>query len=130
RARLELAGAAGTDVLTKDATLRIAAVTQGIPRIVNVLCDACLVTAYATNAPQVTTQIVDEAWADYSRLVADVPETPAPASALSVAPTPIVAVAAAVGAGGAGAPPAPGAPAGPPPRPPRAPPAPPPVAPP
>src|SRR5262249_44327225 len=103
RTRLELAGATRTDVFTKDATLRNAAGTQGIPRIVTALCDACLVTAYATNAPQVTARIVDEAWSDYSRLVADVPETPPPA--LSVAPTPIVAAAAAVVASEAASPP-------------------------
>ena len=96
RTRLALAGSTRADVFTGDATVRIAAVTHGIPRVVNVLCDACLVTAYATNAPQVTAQIVDEAWTDYSRLVADVPESPLPAPALSVAPTPIVAAAAAV----------------------------------
>jgi general secretion pathway protein A len=95
RTRLELAGATRTDVFTAEATARVAAVTQGIPRIVNVLCDACLVTAYAMNAAQVTARIVDEAWVDYSRLVADVPEAPVPAPALSVAPTPIVAAAAA-----------------------------------
>ncbi len=62
-------------------------------------------TAYATNSPNVTAQIVDEAWADYSRLVGDVEPAPA-APALSVAPTPIVAAAAAVVASAAIAAPA------------------------
>jgi general secretion pathway protein A len=95
RTRLELAGATRSDVFSDEATARIAAVTQGIPRIVNVLCDACLVTAYATNAPQVSSRIVDEAWTDYSRLVGDAHDLSPPAPALSVAPTPIVAAAAA-----------------------------------
>src|SRR5215468_4517760 len=36
--RLRFAGARRTDVFDREATLRVAAVTQGIPRIVNVLC--------------------------------------------------------------------------------------------
>jgi type II secretory pathway predicted ATPase ExeA len=76
--RLEFAGSTRTDVFTREASERIAVVSQGIPRVVNVLCDACLVTAYALNTKQVTTRIVDEAWTDYSRLVGDLPERPAP----------------------------------------------------
>jgi hypothetical protein len=76
RTRLELAGATRTDVFTPDAAARIAAVSTGIPRVVNVLCDACLVTAYAMNQREVTPKIVDEAWTDYSRLVGDLPPAP------------------------------------------------------
>src|SRR6185295_13986552 len=74
RTRLGLAGAPQSDVFTPEASDRIATVSLGIPRVVNVLCDACLVTAYAMNAKHVTAQIVDEAWVDYSRLVGDLPE--------------------------------------------------------
>src|SRR5262245_27416738 len=83
RTRLEFAGATRTDVFTPEAAARIAAVSTGIPRIVNVLCDACLVTAYAMNQREVTPKIVDEAWVDYSRLVGDLP--PAPVATPSVA---------------------------------------------
>jgi general secretion pathway protein A len=117
RTRLELAGAARIDVFTTEAVARIAAVSQGIPRIVNVLCDACLVAAYATNADRVTPDIVAEAWADYSRLVGDVPAVPPPAPALSLAPTPITAAAAAVVAGETSQPVAAPEPAAPPPIP-------------
>jgi general secretion pathway protein A len=78
RTRLELAGASRSDVFTPAAAERIAAVSTGIPRIVNVLCDACLVTAYAVNAREVTPEIVNEAWTDYSRHVGDLPPAPAP----------------------------------------------------
>jgi general secretion pathway protein A len=70
--RLELAGATRTDIFAPEAVSRIAAVSLGIPRVVNVLCDACLVTTYATNSYQVTPTIVEEAWHDYSRLVGDI----------------------------------------------------------
>jgi general secretion pathway protein A len=86
--RLEFAGSARTDVFTREASERIAVVSQGIPRVVNVLCDACLVTAYALNTKQVTAHIVDEAWTDYSRLVGDLPERPAPEPVVVRAPEP------------------------------------------
>jgi len=93
RTRLGLAGAPQSDVFTPEASDRIATVSLGIPRVVNVLCDACLVTAYAMNAKHVTPQIVDEAWVDYSRLVGDLPE--APISSPRVLPTPVAVKAAA-----------------------------------
>jgi general secretion pathway protein A len=93
RTRLRLAGAPESDVFTPAASDRIATVSLGIPRVVNVLCDACLVTAYAMNAKHVTPQIVDEAWVDYSRLVGDLPE--APVSSPRVVPTPVAAKSAA-----------------------------------
>lgn len=100
RTRLQLAGATRDDVFTPDAIERIATVSLGIPRVVNVLCDACLVTAYATNARQVTPAIVEEAWLDYSRLVGDLPTTfvrsappvaaAVPEPAAAPAPAPVV----------------------------------------
>jgi type II secretory pathway predicted ATPase ExeA len=71
RTRLDLAGSPRLDLFAPEAVTRIAAVSFGIPRVVNVLCDACLVTAYATNVQEVTPSIVEEAWTDYSRLVGD-----------------------------------------------------------
>ena len=68
RARLELAGARDLSIFTPDALVRIAEVTQGIPRLVNVLCDACLVAGYASETRPITRAVVDEAWADYAAL--------------------------------------------------------------
>jgi len=87
RTRLELAGAERLDVFAPAAILRVAMLTQGIPRIVNVLCDAALVTAFAMNARQVTPAIVDEAWTDYGRLVGGEPLLP-PQSAQASLPRP------------------------------------------
>lgn len=77
--RLEYAGSPDRDLFTVDALARIAEVTGGIPRIVNVLCDACLVTGFATGSKKITAAIVDEAWVDYSRLLppSEVPAEPA-----------------------------------------------------
>ncbi len=88
--RLEHAGSPDRDLFTVDALARIAEVTGGIPRIVNVLCDACLVTGFATGSKKITAEIVDEAWADYSRLLppSDDPVVAPPAPAPVAAPVP------------------------------------------
>jgi len=85
RSRLERAGAQDGALFTPDALARIAEVTEGIPRLVNVLCDSCLVTGFAAGSTQITRPIVEEAWADYAALSSphetrDPPliETPAP----------------------------------------------------
>src|SRR5262249_52826604 len=46
--RVGFAGASRSDIFTRDAVSRIATVSHGIPRVINVLADACLVTAFAT----------------------------------------------------------------------------------
>ncbi|MFN8543424.1 MAG: AAA family ATPase [Candidatus Binatia bacterium] len=83
QARLERAGAAGPGLFTPEALARVAAASTGIPRIVNVLCDATLLTAFALGARQVTPEIVDEAWADQAgglpAVVAPEPNVPPPA---------------------------------------------------
>ena len=68
RARLAAVGGS-KDVFTSEALARIAEVSEGIPRVVNVLCDACLVTGVAAGTRQIGRAIVDEAWADYARLL-------------------------------------------------------------
>jgi general secretion pathway protein A len=66
RSRLERAGAKSTDLFTPEALARIAERSQGIPRLVNVLCDAALLAGFASGSPRVTAPIVDDAWGDYS----------------------------------------------------------------
>ena len=67
QARLERAGR--TDILFEpDAVAYVAHATEGIPRLINVLCDAALVTGFATGAPRITRALVEEAWADYEHL--------------------------------------------------------------
>ncbi len=94
RTRLERAGGAAT-TFAPAALARIAEVTEGIPRLVNVLCDASLVTGFAAGSPLITTAIVDEAWADYAHLA------PAPPPAAAAPPTASGAAAAESPAGGA-----------------------------
>ena len=99
RTRLEKAGARDLDIFTPEALEKIAQVTSGIPRLVNVLCDACLMAGFATGQSRVGVQLVEDAWADYDRSN-DVPQTvppamsaskTAPAAAVPAVPVPVIA---------------------------------------
>src|SRR5262249_43048543 len=86
RARLELAGASDLSIFAPDALEGVADATQGIPRLVNVLCDACLVTGFATGTRHITRAMVDEAWADYASLAAPGESDPTAAPAFPAPP--------------------------------------------
>jgi general secretion pathway protein A len=88
RSRLERAGASTPDVFTTTALARVGQLTNGIPRVVNVLCDAALLTAFAAGSRQVTPAIVEEAWRDYA---ADGTPEPSPEieTALFTVPPPV-----------------------------------------
>jgi general secretion pathway protein A len=79
RARLERAGARDGAVFAADALARIAEATGGIPRLINVLCDASLVTGFVVGARQISRAVVDETWADYAHLTpSDAAQPPSP----------------------------------------------------
>ena len=58
--RLRVAGGRGAQLFTRQALKRIAAYSQGIPRVVNILCDHCLVIGYADEAGTITRGIVEQ----------------------------------------------------------------------
>jgi general secretion pathway protein A len=60
-ARLRIAGAATHGTFTDEAIERIARWTRGIPRLINNVCDHCLVIAYGEQTRRVDRNIVDEA---------------------------------------------------------------------
>jgi general secretion pathway protein A len=62
RSRLGRAGAVGSSLFTDDALERIASLSEGIPGLVNAICDAAMVRALAAGATEVTPEIVDRAW--------------------------------------------------------------------
>jgi len=64
--RLSAAGARAR-LFSDQACARIAEVSHGIPRTINVLCDTALVYGYATNAPTITTDIVNSVIANKDR---------------------------------------------------------------
>jgi general secretion pathway protein A len=66
KSRLEHVGATDSGLFTADALERVAFYSAGIPRVVNVLCDAALVSGFAAERRSITAATVDEAWHDYA----------------------------------------------------------------
>jgi general secretion pathway protein A len=60
RTRLKVAGAARQDLFTPDAVAFIYRVSEGIPRLVNNICDNALLNGFAGNRRQIGTEIVSE----------------------------------------------------------------------
>jgi len=65
--RLRIAGATTAGIFTDEAIDRIARSTRGVPRLINNLCDYCLVIGYADQIRRVDRKIVDEALRYFSR---------------------------------------------------------------
>jgi hypothetical protein len=61
RTRLRLAGARDPGLFTGDALTRIAEYAEGIPRIINTLCDHCLLIGYADQTRRIDRAIADQA---------------------------------------------------------------------
>ena len=59
RSRLHVAGASDTRLFTDAAVQRIAAYTNGIPRLVNILCDHCLLIGYTDRTRRVEREMVE-----------------------------------------------------------------------
>ncbi len=68
RARLAHAQAQDLDLFTPEALARVAALSGGIPRIINVLCEAALVAAFADGQRPIGRSTIDTVWADYAPL--------------------------------------------------------------
>jgi len=61
RHRLRIAGASDVGLFTDAAVQRIAEYTRGVPRVINVVCDHCLLSGYADSKRRVEARAVDEA---------------------------------------------------------------------
>ena len=59
--RLRIAGARDLGIFTDGAVTRIANYSGGIPRVVNIVCDHCLVIGYADQERRISQGIVDQA---------------------------------------------------------------------
>ncbi|MGE0127188.1 MAG: ExeA family protein [Blastocatellales bacterium] len=60
RSRLKVAGASRLDMFTADAVAMIYRASEGIPRLVNNICDNALLTGYAMNSRMINAEIVAE----------------------------------------------------------------------
>lgn len=68
RHRLEKAAGKDSVLFTPAALKEIVRVSEGIPRIINIVCDNCLITAYGYNKKNVTMDIVREVARDHGLL--------------------------------------------------------------
>jgi general secretion pathway protein A len=64
--RLQEAGHAGGKIFTHRALRRIYRASEGIPRLINVICDKALVLGYGADARQITARMVKEVVKDWS----------------------------------------------------------------
>ncbi|MGH9842222.1 MAG: ExeA family protein [Blastocatellia bacterium] len=60
RTRLKVAGASRLDLFTADAVALIYRASEGIPRLVNNICDNALLTGYASNRRQITAEVISD----------------------------------------------------------------------
>ncbi|MGH9325225.1 MAG: hypothetical protein ACRD2B_00840, partial [Terriglobia bacterium] len=74
--RLRLAGSDGQPIFTSEAVSVIHRYSQGIPRVVNVLCEHSLISAFADQRKPITPEIVQPVAEEFDLL-----ESEAPASA-------------------------------------------------
>ena len=81
RHRLDVAGLTGPLPFSEAAVARVHALTRGVPRRINLLCDRALLGAYASDRREVDTSIVEQA-------ALEVFDTPPPAPAAAPASRP------------------------------------------
>ena len=91
RTRLRVAGTTDGELFAPAAIERIASYTGGVPRLINTLCDHCLLIGYADQLPRIGRSTVEQAIAVLEGEGEDAPvvpvaETPAPAPEPPVAP--------------------------------------------
>jgi len=65
--RLNVAGCKSNHIFSQKATELICKHSRGIPRIINILCDNALVSAYGKERKRIDTDIVGEVISDYER---------------------------------------------------------------
>jgi general secretion pathway protein A len=58
--RLRIAGAANTNLFADAALDRIAEYSQGVPRIINIVCDHCLLSGFADDKRRIDAAVVEE----------------------------------------------------------------------
>lgn len=68
RTRFQRAGGDAENVFPGDACLAVHRATDGVPRLINQLCDHALLLACAAGGRRVTAALVEEAWGDLQQL--------------------------------------------------------------
>ncbi len=68
RAQMNRAGAGARQFFTADALIRVHQLTDGVPRLINVVCDHALLLCASLGSTKVETRLVEQAWSDVQRL--------------------------------------------------------------
>jgi type II secretory pathway predicted ATPase ExeA len=67
-AQIDSAGGCGPDVFSEEACQSVHKATDGVPRLINQLCDHTLMAAYVAGCRMVEPAQIEEAWADLQQL--------------------------------------------------------------
>jgi type II secretory pathway predicted ATPase ExeA len=80
RAQIGAAGGDGLQVFTTEAAQAVHHATDGVPRLINQVCDHALLLAHADGSPRIDARRIDEAWGDLQQLPSpwNADETPNP----------------------------------------------------
>jgi general secretion pathway protein A len=90
RARLQTAGASRLDLFTADAVALIYRASEGIPRMINNICDNALLTGFAMNIKPVTSEVVAEVALSLDLMQPMIQDDPHQVMAASLPPLPIM----------------------------------------
>jgi general secretion pathway protein A len=90
RARLKVAGASRLDLFTADAVAMIYRASEGIPRLINNICDNALLTGFALNTKPISVGIVSEVAESLDLLQPMIEVDPQQVMAESLPPLPIM----------------------------------------
>ena len=90
RTRLKVAGAARLDLFTPDAIALIYRSSEGIPRLVNNICDNALLNAFAMNTKLINAEIISEVAESLDLLQPMIEDNPRDVMAKSMPPLPVM----------------------------------------
>ncbi|MBN1911476.1 MAG: AAA family ATPase [Pirellulales bacterium] len=68
QAQIDLAGGDGTVLFTKEAAEAVYRATDGVPRLINQVCDHAMVLACTEGKSKINGRTIEEAWADLQQL--------------------------------------------------------------
>jgi type II secretory pathway predicted ATPase ExeA len=75
-AQLAMAGSQSGDVFSDEACLAVHRATDGVPRLINQVCDHAMLLAFADGKRRIEARDVEDAWADLQQLPARVADEP------------------------------------------------------
>ena len=80
--RIRTAGGEAARVFTREAVIRIHEASQGIPRVISVICDNALVAGFAAGASPISSRLVEEVCRDFDLRKQTPPEPPVKAESM------------------------------------------------